>query len=369
MSEDDSPTQLPKPPAQSVLEMAPVSTDYSAEYTLTQTVDAVSDNEPNGFGPAWAERMVIALFFFDLFVFLVSLRLDMDLPGTLWNCFIPLFVGQGIFAMFAVIYMMAIKVTFVRSAYQKAATHWNQRSPWYNSIQVNVPPDLTIWQFVVEAVIIMALYTFECVMIPKIQDVVSYSWSVVFIPAYVAIAVLLLYYAAVYTAVPCVARAEHYRQHYLGRHDAAGRGVATLLVLLFAMLMNLYLEGEYPPPLWTAFIPLFITGVMAMYWMYRYFSLGNLREVTMFEVAVVLVTAGMTIVGTVFFFLKLDGTLDWTWFAVLSPVMLVMIIMIALLFAGISLTNAVIHKRRRQHIQTHSNVQIYPEENDDMMDL
>lgn len=307
---------------------APDPSDQSGEYPITTTVDAVQQNKHTNFGPAWAERMFLITVSVLIFTFLISLKLDMDLPGSLWNCFVPLFVCQGIFTIFALAYGLAIKFS------------WNGR--W----KLNVPPEATIWQFSVEVLVICGLFAFECTLIPKIQDVVSYSWTAVFSSLYIVLFLMAMYYGAVYVGVPMVVRAEHFREHSLSRNHAAGRGLVTALVFIFAMLMNLYLEDQYPPPLWTAFIPLYVGFVVVAYWSYKYFSVGEVREITVFELAVAAISVIFVIIGSVFFFLKEAGHLStWSWFATLSPIMFLELILMVLLFTGISMVKKVMHKR------------------------
>lgn len=301
----------------------PTGNATEPESLFSSSVGIIERSNRSNRNGAWPGRALLICVGVVVFVFLVSLHLDMDLPGTWWNVFVPLFVVQGVFAALCLLYMLAIKFDF--------------RHRMHSSLTIVVPDESTFAQFLVELILLMALYSSESLICAKLQDEDAFDWTWAFFPLYVASTAIFIYYGLAYLQVAWFVNAQHFKDHPVTRRDALTRGVANLLVLAFMILLDLWLEHELDWPLWVVFLPLYGAAIFAGIWAYRYVSDGVVRVITMFELGLALLTIAVLVIGSVFFFLKIDGTLEWSWFATLSPLMLGLLIIIAVLSAGLYL--------------------------------
>ena len=267
----------------------------------TYPIDEIVKDARNGVSP-WIQRLWLIALLLAIFTFIVSIKLDDDLPGSWWAVFSPLFVLQGIFGTLVFLYFIRIHVIFK------------------NGVNVDIPTEATIYQALLEAILIILLYLTEVLLVLKITNVATYGWTIPAIPVYVLGGIFIGYYTLAFIQPKWFTSTQHFAKHSIDKITAYSRGLAVVFVMFFIILLNLRLDGVVHIWMWVIVLPLVMVFIIVLRWCYEYMVGDNVKEFTGFEVVAICAVILPFAFGIILICAQVDGTIDWSWFGVLMPI-------------------------------------------------
>lgn len=290
-------------------------------------VDEIIEDAKRGVSP-WIQRAWLIALSLSIFIFLVSIKLDHDLPGSWWAVFSPLYVLQGIFGILVFLYFIRIRFIFKQG------------------IRIDVPAEATIYQAIIETILIVVAFATESLIIVKITGNDSYGWAIAFIPMYVMGGILLGYYTVATIQPKWFTSTAHFNKHSLDKWIAYTRGMAVAFILIFLILLNLRLDGVWHISMWLVLLPWIGVVIIAIRWIYEYLVTPEAREFTGLEFIGIVSVVLPFLFGIVFLCGRLDHWTDWSWFATLSPLTFGFLILFFLFVIWIYVAHKINSKRQ-----------------------
>lgn len=352
-----SPT-TPSPPPDKVVEEGSVPYTDPKKLPLANTVIGDASVYTRARSSPWIQRFTVIMGFVFAFTLLLAFKLDMNLPGSWWGVAVPLFICQGFFAILVLLYVLRIKISFT------------------DHLRLDVPNEATVMAEFFELLIILGLFAIEATVIVKLEGNDNYSWGVAFIPAYVIGAVALAYYVIAYLQPKWFVDTAHYNRHVISKADSLTRGGVSILFLLFISFLALDLDDVIDIWIGIILLPPILACAIVLRWMYSYSMGSETRRITGLQIVTVVAFITVVVLGVLFLILKIDETIGWSWFAVLTPIASAEIILWLVFCAWIGMAKFVVpHKtisimqKEKEETGQVKQVDIYESVLDDENDL
>lgn len=217
------------------------------------------------------------------------------------------------------------------------------------AMELRLPTAYTLHEMVSYSLFILVAFWQECFLALQFNHTMNLSWGIVFMPVYIWASLAVLYYVRMIYATFAAKETT-----VLTGKRAVERAVMAVLILMFAVLLAVYLDEEDSDDrislAWIWFSLALLT-VIPVCWMFEYYAsrhieftrnrngtggttkwLAQTQYLSLQEVVIWGVIIAGTVCSVVFVALRVDDDIEWSWFAVLSPFM-ISLIMILVSFA------------------------------------
>ena len=213
------------------------------------------------------------------------------------------------------------------------------------AMELRLPTAYTLHEMVSYGLFILMAFWQECFLALKFNGTMDVRWGIVLIPVYIWASLGLLYYLRMIYASHVLKR-----KTVLLPRRAIERAMLAVLILMFAVVLAVYLdkEGESSQPsvVWV-WIPVCFMAIVPAAWMFEYYAarhreytrnrngtggttkwLAHTQYLSLQEIVMWGLIISGTVCSIIFAALRVENILLWSWFAVLSPFMISLLVVV-----------------------------------------